>query len=225
MNSCLKLIANQSQLLLLPPTRFPITILPAARTTARVRRQQNNTDQNRAQILTIPQDQNENNQDLGAAPGFIESLTSVSTNLPRSTRFSGGNAVTGPASRNLPINRSTLRLSNPSRRMNLNPFPRAQAAATFLNSSGEIDLNLIPHPPRTDLPPPPPLVPLPRLTEAPPASWFEGMSENSRCPVLSQPDYVVEYSFPCGHALCRWCYEQICRVSDRPVCPLCRRRI
>ncbi|PWW74227.1 hypothetical protein C7212DRAFT_365183 [Tuber magnatum] len=98
-------------------------------------------------------------------------------------------------------------------------------APTFRNAAGEIDINLIPHAPRTDLPPPPPLIPLPRLTEAPPATWFEGMSEGSKCPVLSQPDYVVEYSFPCGHALCRWCYEQICLASDRPVCRLCRRRI
>ncbi|CUS12413.1 unnamed protein product [Tuber aestivum] len=91
-------------------------------------------------------------------------------------------------------------------------------APTFRNAAGEIDINLIPHAPRTDLPPPPPLVPLARLTEEPPASWFEGMSEDSRCPVLFQPDYVVEYSFPCGHALCRWCYEQISLVSDRPKC-------
>ncbi|KAG0129998.1 hypothetical protein HOY82DRAFT_563367 [Tuber indicum] len=102
---------------------------------------------------------------------------------------------------------------------------RDNTAPTFLNAAGEIDINLIPHAPRTDLPPPPPLIPLPRLTEEPPATWFEGMSEDSRCPVMFQPDYVVDYSFPCGHALCRWCYEQICLLSSQPVCPLCRRRI
>lgn len=210
---------------MLPPSRLPITILPAVYLTARARRQHNITDQNRTQILTIPSGQNGDSQGLEAAQGFIESLISVSTNVTGPTRVSGGNSVTSPALRtqNLPIDHSTL--SNRSRRMNLNLIRVPRAAPTFLNASGEIDLNLIPHPPRTDLPPPPPLVPLPRLGEAPLASWFEGMSENSRCPVLSQPDYVVEYSFPCGHALCRWCYEQICRVSDRPVCPLCRRRI
>ncbi|PUU82823.1 hypothetical protein B9Z19DRAFT_1120086 [Tuber borchii] len=153
-------------LLLRPPTRFPITILPAVYTTLRARQQRNNTDQNRTQILTIPPSQNEDSQDLGAAPGFIEDLTSVSINLARSTRGLGGNTVTGPALRNLPRNRPIR--SNRSREMNLSPIPLA--APTFLNTSGEIDLNLIPHAPRTDLPPPPPLVALPRLTEAPPAS-------------------------------------------------------
>ncbi|RPA97654.1 hypothetical protein L873DRAFT_1790816 [Choiromyces venosus 120613-1] len=101
------------------------------------------------------------------------------------------------------------------------PAPRRP---DFVNAAGEIDTNLVPHAPRTDLPPPPPFPPLPRLTEEPPASWFEGMSEDLRCPVLWEPEYAVEYSFPCGHALCRWCYEQICHASSHPTCPLCRRR-
>ena len=171
---------------------------PSARTAARVRRHLGNTYGTRNQTQNTPSDRDVDDQDL-ADQGFIESLYSPTTS--RSSSVFGEPSMTSRTSRSLPL------------------------APSFLNASGGIDLNLIPHAPRTDLPPPPPLVPLPRLTEEPPATWFEGMSEDSRCPVLFQPDYVVEYSFPCGHALCRWCYEQICLISDRPVCPLCRRRI
>jgi len=172
-----------------------------ARTAARARRYPTSTYWFGTQMRNSRSDQDM--QDMWdeelEAQGFIESRYSPTAN--RSFRVSTGSRMTSPAPQ---------------------PLPRAPS---FLNAAGEIDLNLIPHAPRTDLPPPPPLVPLPRLTEEPPATWFEGMGEDSRCPVLFQPDYVVEYSFPCGHALCRWCYEQICLVSDRPVCPLCRRRI
>jgi hypothetical protein len=54
----------------------------------------------------------------------------------------------------------------------------------------------------------------------PPPSWEEGMSENIRCPVSYE--HCVDYSFSCGHALCRWCYEQILGTSIMPACPLCR---
>ncbi|KAG0639731.1 hypothetical protein HOY80DRAFT_1072587 [Tuber brumale] len=184
---------------LLPPTLETIRASLARRdTTTRGPGQSSNTDRTRSQTWNMPSYRSWDEQDL-PPPETPDSLSPRTFNRPFTISYLY--RVTRPTVRSRPT------------------------APTFLNAAGEIDINLIPHAPRTDLPPPPPLVPLPRLTEQPPATWFEGMSEDSRCPVLSEPDYVVEYSLPCGHALCRWCYEQICLASNQPVCPLCRRRI